>query len=122
VCNLQKDEQDIEEGIMLISLLVVGSIFVAMGKSHAFHKALCAGLVSKAACNCLVYRKVLRLNTSARQAYSSGNIVNLMAVDSERIFQSFISINAFWAAPVGIVVSLGLMYLSVCLSLTTPLS
>jgi len=117
---LQKDEQDVQEGIILILLLVVGSLFVAMGKSHAFHKALCAGLVAKAACNSLVYRKVLRLSPSARQTYSSGNIVNLMAVDSERIFQSFMSVNALWAAPLGLIASLALMYQSVRPPFTMP--
>jgi hypothetical protein len=102
-------------------LLVLGSLFVAMGKSHAFHKALCAGLITKAAANSLVYRKVLKLSTSARQTYSSGNIVNLMATDSERMFHNFMSVNALWAAPVGLVASLAMMYLSVHPPHTLPL-
>lgn len=113
ISYIQKPTQDVREGIMLVALLALGSAFVAMGKSHAFHKALCAGLVTKAACNSLVYRKVLKLSPSARQKYSSGNIVNLMATDSERMFQSFMSVNALWAAPLGLACSLGLMYDSV---------
>jgi ABC-type multidrug transport system fused ATPase/permease subunit len=110
---IQKPEQNRNEGILLIILLLLSSAFVALGKSHAFHKALSAGLVTKAACNSLVYRKVLKLSPSARQKYSSGNIVNLMATDSERMFQSFMSVNALWAAPLGLIVSLAMMYSSV---------
>ena len=113
VVYLQEPSPDVKEGVFLVALLVLGSIFVAMGKSHAFHKALSAGLVMKAACNGLVYRKVMRLSPSARQEYSSGYIVNLMATDSERMFQSFMSVNALWAAPLGLIISLTLMYNSV---------
>jgi ABC-type multidrug transport system fused ATPase/permease subunit len=110
---IQRPVQDSRDGILLIVLLLLSSAFVALGKSHAFHKALSAGLVTKAACNSLVYRKVLKLSPSARQKYSSGNIVNLMATDSERMFQSFMSVNALWAAPLGLIVSLAMMYSSV---------
>jgi len=113
ILYIQKPVQEPREGITLIVILLLSSVFVALGKSHAFHKALSGGLVTKAACNSLVYRKVLKLSPSARQKYSSGNIVNLMATDSERMFQSFMSVNALWAAPLGLITSLAMMYSSV---------
>jgi ATP-binding cassette subfamily C (CFTR/MRP) protein 1 len=36
-----------------------------------------------------------------------------MATDSERMFQSFMSVNALWAAPLGLIISLAMMYSSV---------
>jgi len=113
IIYIQKDEKDLKTGFGLTILMVVGTSLVALGKSHAFHKALAAGLVVKASCNSLVYSKCLRLSNAARQERSTGEIVNLMSTDAERMFQSFLSFNAAWSAPVQLVLALYLIYVEV---------
>eukprot|EP00960_Hanusia_phi_P045672 757381-Hanusia_phi.AAC.10 len=60
-----------------------------------------------------IYSKCLRLSNSARQERSTGEIVNLMSTDAERMFQSFLSFNAAWSAPVQLVLALYLIYVEV---------
>ncbi|RCN24141.1 hypothetical protein ANCCAN_30169, partial [Ancylostoma caninum] len=60
-----------------------------------------------------VYKKTLRLSNSARRDKTVGEIVNLMAIDVERIQMITPEIQQFWSCPYQIV--LGLTYLFITL-------
>ena len=46
-----------------------------------------------------IYKKSLRLSSSARKDYTSGDIVNLIAVDCSKIEEAVMFLNFMWATP-----------------------
>lgn len=57
------------------------------------------------------FRKMLRLSALARQSIQSGEIFNIMSVDSERISEAISWIHFGWEAPLVILVSSSLVCL-----------
>jgi ATP-binding cassette subfamily C (CFTR/MRP) protein 1 len=57
-----------------------------------------------------VYRKSLRVASCARKDTTSGEIVNLMAVDCQRIADLMPYINMIWSSPLQIGVSIIMLY------------
>lgn len=50
--------------------------------------------------------KTLKLSSTARKEFTVGQIVNLMAVDSERVARFPDMINKAWAAPINIILAI----------------
>ncbi|XP_025017040.1 canalicular multispecific organic anion transporter 1 isoform X2 [Tetranychus urticae] len=57
-----------------------------------------------------IYHKSLRLSGLGRRDYTSGEIVNIMAVDTQRIIDYVNTINVLWSAPVQICLSVTLLW------------
>lgn len=57
-----------------------------------------------------VYRKTLRISNQGKKDYTSGQIVNFMAVDTQRIADLVQNINNLWSAPVQLTLSMVLLY------------
>ncbi|KER28839.1 hypothetical protein T265_13503, partial [Opisthorchis viverrini] len=76
-----------------------------------FHYAYVLGMNMRVTAAGLVYRKALRLSQSSRQTATVGEIVNLMAIDSQRLEEAGVMIHMAWSAPPIIMVSLIMVYL-----------
>lgn len=63
------------------------------------------GLRIRTALICSIYKKSLRMSSTARKEFTTGEIVNLMAVDAQR-FQEMIFFNMLWIAPIQIILTL----------------
>ena len=48
----------------------------------------------------IIYKKSLKLSSSARKNCSNGEIVNLISSDVTKIFSLFASINSLWSSPI----------------------
>ncbi|OTF70067.1 hypothetical protein BLA29_001376 [Euroglyphus maynei] len=59
----------------------------------------------------IVYHKSLRLSHTAKQQFSTGEIVNLISVDTLRIVDLINNINTLWSAPLQICIGLYLVWL-----------
>ena len=59
----------------------------------------------------IVYSKSLRLSNAAKQQFTTGEIVNFIAVDSQRIVDFFNNLNTLWASPVQIAIGVYLLWL-----------
>lgn len=57
-----------------------------------------------------VYRKTLRLSSQGKKNYTTGQIVNFMAVDTQRMADFIESLNNLWAAPIQLIISMILLY------------
>lgn len=61
----------------------------------------------------MVYRKGLRLSSTARQSHTSGEIVNYMAVDVQRVGDYSWYLHDIWMLPLQIVLALAILYKNV---------
>ncbi|KAJ7972577.1 ABC transporter C family member 5 [Quillaja saponaria] len=71
------------------------------------------GMHVRSALTAMVYRKGLRLSSSAKQSHSSGEIVNYMAVDVQRVGDYSWYLHDIWMLPLQIVLALAILYKNV---------
>lgn len=56
------------------------------------------------------YQKTLRLSNQGRKQYTTGEIVNLMSVDAQKIADFVQSVNSLWSAPMQLTISMVMLY------------
>ncbi|KAA8543430.1 hypothetical protein F0562_021075 [Nyssa sinensis] len=71
------------------------------------------GMHVRSALTAMVYRKGLRLSSSAKQSHTSGEIVNYMAVDVQRVGDYSWYLHDTWMLPLQIILALAILYKSV---------
>ncbi|VEU22974.1 DEKNAAC104040 [Brettanomyces naardenensis] len=86
-------------GFMLV-LLMFGLSMVGSTCMHQYvERVMDMGIKIKSSLNCLVYQKSIALSIQARQKKSTGDIVNLMSVDTERLRQLCNNLQIVWSGP-----------------------
>ncbi|CAN8257543.1 unnamed protein product [Cochlearia groenlandica] len=71
------------------------------------------GMHVRSALTAVVYRKGLKLSSITKQNHTSGEIVNYMAVDVQRVGDYSWYLHDMWMLPLQIVLALGILYRSV---------
>ncbi|XP_067948319.1 multidrug resistance-associated protein 1-like [Watersipora subatra] len=61
----------------------------------------------------IIYKKALRLSSEAKQKSTTGEIVNLMSVDGQRMQDVFTNLWMMWSAPLQIFIALWQLYINV---------
>ena len=74
------------------------------------YQMLIVGLKFRAAIISTVYRKTLCVSSVVMSAFSSGEVVNFMSTDTDRIVDFCPSFHQFWSLPVQVSVALYLLY------------
>lgn len=71
------------------------------------------GMHVRSALTAMVYRKGLRLSSTAKQSHTSGEIVNYMAVDVQRVGDYSWYLHDIWMLPLQIILALAILYKNV---------
>lgn len=71
------------------------------------------GMHVRSALTAMVYRKGLRLSSLAKQSHTSGEIVNYMAVDVQRVGDYSWYLHDIWMLPMQIILALAILYKNV---------
>ncbi|PKI53392.1 hypothetical protein CRG98_026232, partial [Punica granatum] len=71
------------------------------------------GMHVRSALTAMVYQKGLRLSSAAKQSHTSGEIINYMAVDVQRIGDYSWYLHDIWMLPMQIVLALAILYKNV---------
>ena len=74
------------------------------------------GLKVKVSVTTLVYRQFMHLRSYKLSEFSTGNLVNLLTSDSERVVNLAPSFNGLWSMPVEAVVAIWLLYYQIGVS------
>ncbi|CAF3495114.1 unnamed protein product, partial [Rotaria sp. Silwood1] len=75
-----------------------------------FHQQFLIGLRFRSAVTGLVYRKSLKLSNSSKQETTTGEIVNLIAIDASRFSEVTQHIHILWSGPLQLLIALILLY------------
>lgn len=86
---------------MLFSVSMVQTV---LWQKH-LNDMLVIGMKIRAVLIATIYKKTLKLSSSARNESSAGEIVNLMAVDAQRFMDLVTTINTIWSAPLQIILA-----------------
>ncbi|KAL7583517.1 hypothetical protein Lser_V15G45046 [Lactuca serriola] len=78
-------KRDIKGGFLLVSAFIVAKIVECLAQRHQDFKLQQAGIKARSSLVATIYLKGLTLSSQSKQGQSNGEIINLMAVDAERI-------------------------------------
>ncbi|CAG2178859.1 unnamed protein product, partial [Oppiella nova] len=97
-------------GYMYAVLLIFTNIFQSLINGYQAQRMSVLGMRIRTCLVSAVYRKSLVLSNHSKKDTTSGEIVNLMAVDSQRFVDMLPFISFIYTAPVQIAISLYLLY------------
>ena len=98
------------EGFLLVISMFCLSILESFCLHQYIEKIMDMGIKVKSSLNTLIYRKSLALSIEARQEMTTGDIVNLMSVDTQRLQVLCNNLQIIWSGPVQIVLCLVSLY------------
>lgn len=104
------------EGYVLAGVFFVAKLIETLTTRQWYLGVDILGMHVRSALTAMVYRKGLRLSSSARQSHTSGEIVNYMAVDVQRVGDYAWYLHDIWMLPMQIILALAILYKSVGLA------
>ncbi|GAV06011.1 hypothetical protein RvY_16054-1 [Ramazzottius varieornatus] len=94
------------KGYVYATGLLLGSCAQVLVLAHYFVTNQRTGMHIRSAVVTAVYRKALRMSSAAKRSSTIGEVVNLMAVDSQRFMDLMTHIQLLWSAPLQISIAL----------------
>lgn len=98
------------EGIMYAAIIFVCGVIQSFALRQYFFYCYECGMRLRSAIVCAVYSKSLRLSSAARQKRTSGEIINLMSVDAQRLQELTPFLHSVWYALYQIFISCILLW------------
>ncbi|KAK7393348.1 hypothetical protein VNO78_21901 [Psophocarpus tetragonolobus] len=101
------------EGYILAGIFFVAKLVETVTTRQWYLGVDILGMHVRSALTAMVYRKGLRLSSSAKQSHTSGEIINYMAVDVQRVGDYSWYLHDMWMLPMQIVLALLILYKNV---------
>lgn len=111
------DKQPVIRGVAISLAMFAVSVGQTVCLHQYFQRAFDVGMRVKSALTAAIYEKSLRLSNEGRASKSSGDIVNLMAVDTMRLQDLTQYAQMLWSAPLQIVLCMVSLYQLVGISM-----
>lgn len=92
-------EQNILVGLFYTALLFICSLIQSFVLQHYFHRMFIVGTRIRTALMNVIYKKSLKLSTSARKLATVGEMTNLLAVNAQSFAELTTYLNILWSAP-----------------------
>ncbi|KAK1940419.1 ABC transporter C family member 3 [Phytophthora citrophthora] len=99
----------ISNGYALVALMAAVSVVAITCRNFAFFLSSRVGTNMRSLVMSCIFYKSLRLSSAARQQYTTGQVLTLMSVDAERVFNAMMQGPWLFVAPLGFVVCLVLI-------------
>lgn len=97
-------------GILFSFVFVLTNMVQSLTSAYHQHRMYLLGMRVRSTLIASIYRKSLVLASHQKKKYTTGEIVNLMAVDSQRFIDMVPWISFLWTAPVQIAIALYLLW------------
>ncbi|KAL6516215.1 Multidrug resistance-associated protein 5 [Orobanche gracilis] len=110
---LSGKETSPHEGYILAGIFFTAKLVETFTSRQWYLGVDILGMHVRSALTAMVYRKGLRLSSSARQSHTSGEIVNYMAVDVQRVGDYSWYLHDMWMLPMQIILALAILYKNV---------
>ncbi|KAI9786849.1 MAG: hypothetical protein M1839_005080 [Geoglossum umbratile] len=105
-----KNPQPIIRGTAIALAMFAASVLQTICLHQYFQRAFETGMRLKSGLTTAIYQKSLRLSNEGRAAKSTGDIVNLMAVDTQRLHDLTQYGQQVWSAPLQIILCMVSLY------------
>ena len=103
-------QSPIWQGILYAVALLLVALFQTVLLSTYFYKMYLIGIWTKSALISAIYRKSLSVTAESKKGSTSGEIVNLMSVDCQKIGDILPYLNMLWSSPLQITIAIYLLY------------
>jgi ATP-binding cassette subfamily C (CFTR/MRP) protein 2 len=98
------------EGYTLISVFFAAKLVECLSKRHWFFRVQQAGIKVRSVLITMIYNKGLTLSCQSKQGHTSGEIINFMSVDAERIGDFAWYLHDPWMVLVQVAIALLILY------------
>ncbi|XP_043705047.1 ABC transporter C family member 3-like [Telopea speciosissima] len=109
---LNSSHQQKYEGYVLVLIYFISMLIKCLSNRHLFFQLRMMAIRVRASLFALIYKKSLRLSSQSKQVQTSGDNVNLMSVDVERIALFSWYLHDIWRVPVQVALALLILYKS----------
>ncbi|XP_077869738.1 LOW QUALITY PROTEIN: ATP-binding cassette sub-family C member 10-like, partial [Saccoglossus kowalevskii] len=116
VSYMENRDEPVQNGYYYAGALFLTTSITALSSVHFNYLVNKVSLEMRVALVTSVYHKTLSVGTTALSKFATGEIVNLMSTDVDRVRNFAISFHAFWSLPFTVAIALFLLYLQVGLS------
>lgn len=116
VAFIESKSEKKEDGYFYAIGLCLAALVSALCNAHFNFLMAKVGMKIRSAIVTLVYRKTLTLSPKSFSLFSTGEVVNFMSTDTDRIVNSCPSFHAFWSIPFQLAVTFYLLYTQVGLA------
>ena len=97
-------------GVFYSVCLLLVAFMQTLLLSTYFYRMYLVGLWVKSALISAIYRKSLTVTAEAKKGSTSGEIVNLMSVDAQKITDMLPYLNMLWSSPLQITLAIYMLY------------
>eukprot|EP00252_Welwitschia_mirabilis_P019394 TRINITY_DN4472_c0_g1_i2.p1 TRINITY_DN4472_c0_g1~~TRINITY_DN4472_c0_g1_i2.p1 ORF type:complete len:1511 (+),score=277.83 TRINITY_DN4472_c0_g1_i2:245-4777(+) len=101
------------EGFLLAGIFFAAKLVEIITTRQWYLGVDVLGMHVRGALTALVYEKGMKLSSQARQSHASGEIINYMAVDVQRIGDYSWYLHDIWMLPLQIILALGILFKNV---------
>lgn len=108
--NNQNEKQPVSIGFAIAFAMVSVAVIQTLMLHQYFQICVVSGLRISAAVSSSVYKKSLTLSNGSRQSSTSGEIVNLMSVDSMKMGELTTYLHILWSGPFQIFMAIYFLY------------
>ncbi|KAJ9182556.1 hypothetical protein P3X46_006540 [Hevea brasiliensis] len=98
------------QGYLLASAFLVGKLVECLSQRHWFFRLQQIGIRIRAVLVAMIYNKGLTLSCQSKQGHTSGEIINFMTVDAERIGNFSWYLHDPWLVIIQVVLALFILY------------
>ena len=102
---------DTELGILYCALMLCVQVGRTLCEQQYFYHMQASGIVIKGALGTAVYRKTIRLNASGRSGSTTGEVLNHMQLDAQRVGDLMLFIHVIWSGLFQIIGYIALLYM-----------
>ncbi|TVU21597.1 hypothetical protein EJB05_31245, partial [Eragrostis curvula] len=107
---LNGDERYATRGQLLVLTFVVAKAFECVSQRHWYFRLQQAGIRARSALVAVVYQKGLALSSRSRQSRTSGEMINIISVDADRVNQFSWYMHDLWLVPLQVGMALFILY------------
>ncbi|XP_051222905.1 ABC transporter C family member 3 [Lolium perenne] len=107
---LNGDERYAGKGKLLVVTFIAAKVFECLSQRHWFFRLQQAGIRTRSVLVSTVYQKGLSLSSSSRQSRSSGEMINIISVDADRVGLFSWFMHDFWLVPLQVSMALFILY------------
>lgn len=107
---VDNSEEPTWHGYIFAFGLFIATIGQIYSLNYYFERMMIFGMRVRTQLIGAIYRKSLKISNSSRSKFTTGQIVNMMAVDAQRFMDISQFINMLWSAPLQILVSVWLLW------------
>ncbi|XP_062194151.1 ABC transporter C family member 3-like [Phragmites australis] len=107
---LNGDERYASKGQLLVLAFIVAKVFECLAQRHWFFRLQQAGIRARSALVAVVYQKGLALSSQSRQSRTSGEMINIISVDADRVGLFSWYMHDLWLVPLQVGMALFILY------------